>query len=110
LALLAWPSRCEITRRLDQDREQIIPVNLEQIFAGNQPDVFLRPNDIVNVGTNIVAPFLATVRTSFRMSYGFGFVYDRNFGDIDAYGPKENPDTVHLNRRAARRAQLGLLP
>jgi len=110
LALLAWPSRCEITRRLDQDREQIIPVNLEQIFAGNQPDVFLRPNDIVNVGTNIVAPFLATVRTSFRMSYGFGFVYDRNFGDIDAYGPKENPDTVHASRRAARRAQLGLLP
>jgi len=110
LALLAWPSRCEITRRLDQDREQIIPVNLEQIFAGNQPDVFLRPNDIVNVGTNIVAPFLATVRTSFRMSYGFGFVYDRNFGDIDAYGPKENPETVHLSRRAARRAQLGLLP
>jgi len=92
LAVLAWPSRCEITRRLDQDREQIIPVNLEQIFAGNQPDVYLRPNDIVNVGTNVVAPFLATIRTSFRMSYGFGFVYDRNFGDIDAYGPKINPE------------------
>lgn len=92
LALLAWPSRCEITRRLDQDREQIIPVNLEQIFAGNQPDVFLRPNDIVNVGTNIVAPFLATIRTSFRMSYGFGFVYDRNFGDIDSFNPQINPN------------------
>lgn len=110
LALLAWPSRCEITRRLDQDREQIIPVNLEQIFAGNQPDVFLRPNDIVNVGTNIVAPFLATIRTSFRMSYGFGFVYDRNFGDIDSYQPKENPQTVHRAERALRRSQAGLAP
>jgi polysaccharide export outer membrane protein len=110
LGILAWPSRCEITRRLDQDREQIIPVNLEQIFAGNQPDVYIRTYDIVNVGTNIVAPFLATIRTSFRMSYGFGFVYDRNFGDIDAYEPKSNPHNVDLARRAARRSQLGLLP
>ncbi len=106
LGLLAWPSRCEITRRLDQDREQTIPVNLEQIFAGNQPDVYLRPNDIVNVGTNVVAPFLATIRTSFRMSYGFGFVYDRNWGDIDSYQPKENPDTIARIRRAERRANL----
>ena len=105
---LAWPSRCEIIRRLDQDREQIIPVNLEQIFAGQQPDVYLRPNDIINVGTHIVAPFLATVRSSFRMSYGFGFVYDRNFGDIDAYGPKVNPQNTDVARREARRTRLGL--
>lgn len=94
LGLLAWPSRCEVIRRLDQDREQTIPVNLEQVFAGNHPDVFLRPNDIVNVGTNMIAPFLATIRTSFRMSYGFGFVYDRNFGDIDSFGPKTNPKEI----------------
>jgi polysaccharide export outer membrane protein len=93
LDALAWPSHCEITRRLDQDREQIIPVNLEQVFAGNQADLYVRPNDIVNVGTHIIAPFLATIRSSFRMSYGFGFVYDRNFADIDSFGGKVNPDT-----------------
>lgn len=106
LDLLAWPSRCEIVRRLDQDREQIIPVNLEQIFMGNQDDVYLRPGDIVNVGTNFIAPFLATVRSSFRMSYGFGFVYDRNYGDIDSYGPKENPESVRRQERNFRRSTL----
>jgi hypothetical protein len=25
------------------------------------------------------------------MTYGFGFVYDRNFADIDAYGAQPNP-------------------
>lgn len=94
LDLLAWPSRCEVVRRLDQDREQIIPVNLEQIFMGNQDDVYLRPGDIVNVGSNIIAPFLATIRSSFRMSYGFGFVYDRNYGDIDSFSQKANPENV----------------
>ncbi|MBN1488361.1 MAG: SLBB domain-containing protein [Phycisphaerae bacterium] len=91
VSALGWPANCEIVRRLDRDREQIIPVNLEQIFAGMQPDVYLRPDDIINVGTHILAPFLATIRTSFRMSYGFGFVYDRNFGDIDAYAGQQNP-------------------
>lgn len=102
LGPLAWPSRCEITRRLDQDREQIIPVNLEQIFAGRQNDVYLRPNDIVLVGTHMIAPFLATIRSSFRMSYGFGFVYDRNFGDIDSYGGKVNPETVRRQQLQSR--------
>lgn len=102
LDLLAWPSRCEIVRRLDQDREQIIPVNLEQIFMGNQDDVYMRPGDIVNVGTNFIAPFLATVRSSFRMSYGFGFVYDRNYGDIDSYGPRTNPEVKDDAKKAAR--------
>ncbi len=108
LAILAWPSRCEVIRRLDQDREQTIPVNLEQIFAGNQPDVYIRQNDIINVGTNIITPFLATIRTSFRMSYGFGFVYDRNFGDIDSFAGQQNP----TDRRRAELQQRfpGLFP
>jgi len=54
-------------------------VNLPKIFAGEQPDVFLRPYDTVNVGTNAVAPFLAAIRGAFRLTYGFGFIYDRNF-------------------------------
>jgi hypothetical protein len=54
-------------------------VNLPKIFAGEQPDVYLRPYDTVNVGTNALAPFLAAIRGAFRFTYGFGFIYDRNF-------------------------------
>ena len=31
------------------------------------------------VGTNAIAPFLATLRSAFRFTYGAGFLYDRNF-------------------------------
>ena len=48
-------------------------------MAGYQPDIFLKPNDEIIVGTNILAPFIAAVRGGFRITYGFGFLYDRNF-------------------------------
>ena len=28
-----------------------------------------------------LAPFLASLRGAFRLTYGFGFIYDRNFFD-----------------------------
>jgi len=102
LSGMAWPSKCEITRRLGRDREQVVQVDLDRIFAGKAPDIFLRPNDTVNVGTHALAPFLLVIRNAFRISYGFGFVYDRNFADIDSYDSKANPD----NRRRAERAAL----
>ena len=102
---LAWPARCEIIRREPgTDREIVIPVNLDLIFAGKQDDILLRDGDILNVGSDFLAPFLFVIRNSFRFTYGFGFVYDRNFADIDSFGGKVNPDTV----RRQRRAQLGL--
>jgi hypothetical protein len=36
---------------------------------------------VIEVGTSVRAPFWAVVRNAFRMTYGFGFVYDRNFAD-----------------------------
>ena len=33
------------------------------------------------VGTNALAPFVAALRGAFRITYGFGFLYDRNFAD-----------------------------
>jgi len=33
----------------------------------------------VNVGTDMIAPFLAVTRNAYRAAYGFGFTYDRNF-------------------------------
>jgi hypothetical protein len=51
-----------------------------------QPDIVLKPNDRVNVGTNFWALPLAVIRNGFRASYGFGFVFDRNIGN-DLLGP-----------------------
>lgn len=100
---LAWPSRCEIIRReKGTDKQITIPVNLDHVFAGLEDDILLRDEDIVNVGTDIVAPFLFVIRNSFRFTYGFGFVYDRNFADKDAYGGKMNPQTLELQRQQAR--------
>jgi polysaccharide export outer membrane protein len=97
---LAWPSRCEIIRReKGTDKQITIPVNLDRIFAGLDDDVLLRDEDIVNVGTDIIAPFLFVIRNSFRFTYGFGFVYDRNFADKDAYGARINPQTLDIQRK-----------
>jgi protein involved in polysaccharide export with SLBB domain len=76
---LAWPERTEVIRRVGKDREMFVRVNLPKIFAGEQSDIYLRPYDTVNVGSNALAPFLAAIRGSFRFTYGFGFIYDRNY-------------------------------
>ena len=102
---LAWPSRCEIRRRIDGDREEITQWDLSRIVDGQDPDLFIKKDDVVNVGTHAIAPLLATIRNAFRFTYGFGFVYDRNFADIDAYNPKYNPTDV----RRAQRQSRGLL-
>ncbi len=54
-------------------------MDLDKIFAGHAPDIYLKPNDSIMVGTNMIAPFLSALRGAFRITYGFGFLYDRNF-------------------------------
>ena len=76
---LAIPQRTEIIRRIGPNEEMFVRVDLARIFAGKSPDIFLKPDDHIMVGTNFLAPFLAAVRGGFRMTYGFGFLYDRNF-------------------------------
>ncbi|MFH1371166.1 MAG: polysaccharide biosynthesis/export family protein [Planctomycetota bacterium] len=85
LGPLAWPKRCEVVRRIGKKREEIVMVDLDKIAMGEQPDFFIKPNDLVNVGTHPTARFRAVLRNAFRASYGFGFIYDRNFADRD-YG------------------------
>ncbi len=80
---IAWPSRTEIVRRLPGDKQVFVRVDLDKIFAGEASDIYLKPDDRINVGTNIIAPFLAAFRNGFRMTYGFGFIYDRNYADDD---------------------------
>jgi protein involved in polysaccharide export with SLBB domain len=102
-APLAWPSRTEIIRHEPGTDKQItIKVNLDKIFYGWEEDFYLRDGDIVNVGTHTVAPFLFVLRNSFRFTYGFGFVYDRNFADRDAYNSRPNPETLELQRQLQR--------
>jgi protein involved in polysaccharide export with SLBB domain len=75
----AVPYRTEIIRRVGSNREVCIRVRLNAVLALEEPDVYLKPNDVVYVGTHFIAPFLAAVRNSFRISYGAAFSYDRNF-------------------------------
>ena len=85
---LGWPKRCEITRRIGRNKEEIIRVDLEKIFNGEQPDIYIKPHDIINVGTHATSIWRAVLRNSFRASYGFGFVYDRNFANDKYYSSK----------------------
>ncbi len=79
LGPLAWPENSVLIRRVGNSQEQIIPLDVEAIFRGEEPDMYLKPDDVIAVGTDIRAPFFAVMRNAFRMSYGFGFIYDRNF-------------------------------
>lgn len=78
---LAWPENAVLIRRIGPQQEQFIPLDIEAIFQGKDTDLILKPNDIVACGSHWAAPFLAVLRNAFRYSYGFAFIYDRNFSD-----------------------------
>jgi polysaccharide biosynthesis/export protein len=82
----AIPGRSEIIRRVGPNKEVFVRVDLDKVFGGWQPDIYLKPNDQIQVGTNVIAPFLAAVRNAFRASYGFGFTYDANYAPINNGG------------------------
>lgn len=83
LGVLAIPERVDLTRVVGESRQATIRLNLRAIAEQTQPDIYLKPDDMINVGTNFFAYPIAIIRSGFRMSYGFGFILDRNFaGDI----------------------------
>ncbi|MBN1804101.1 MAG: polysaccharide biosynthesis/export family protein [Sedimentisphaerales bacterium] len=83
LGPLAWPKRVEVVRRIGNGNEEFVMVDLDKIAGGEQPDFFIKPNDFINVGTHPTSRWRAILRNAFRATYGFGFVYDRNFADRD---------------------------
>lgn len=85
LTQLGIPERVDLTRMVGDEMQATIRLNLRAIAEGTQPDLFVKANDRVNVGTNAMAFPLAVVRNGFRMTYGFGFLLDRNFGN-DVFG------------------------
>jgi len=92
LGPLAWPKRCEVIRRIGRKKEEIVMVDLDKIATGEQPDFFIKPHDLINVGTHATARWRAILRNAFRATYGFGFVYDRNFADRDFGTRRPIPD------------------
>ncbi len=86
LGALAIPDRVDLVRQVDEGREATIRLDLGAIRRRTEPDVVIKPNDHVLVGTNWFAYPLAVLRNGLRMNYGFGFLLDRNFGN-DVFGP-----------------------
>ncbi|MEO0964932.1 MAG: polysaccharide biosynthesis/export family protein [Planctomycetota bacterium] len=81
LSGLAIPERVDLVRRVGNNREATIRLNLRAIFEGVEPDFFLKQNDLINVGTNFIATPLAVFRNGLRFTYGMGFIIDENFAD-----------------------------
>jgi len=78
---VAWPKNSLLIRRIGDSQEQVIPLDIAAIFRNEKADVFLKPNDVIAIGTDVRSPFIAVLRNAFRMTYAFGFIYDRNFAD-----------------------------
>lgn len=81
LGPIAIPERVDLTRRVGPNREATIRVNLAAIRQRTEPDIVLKPDDHIIVGTTFWATPLAVFRNGFRVTYGFGFLFDRNFAD-----------------------------
>lgn len=79
LSGLAWPERVDLIRQVNDSEQAIVRLDLRAIANGTEPDIYLKQNDIINIGTSGVATPLAVFRNGLRMTYGFGFVLDRNF-------------------------------
>ena len=80
---IAKPSKVELIRRIDDNHEVIVRIDVEAMFNGRAPDFFLKPNDMINVGTSPEHTLLALVRNGLRFSAGAGFIYDKNFNTSD---------------------------
>ncbi len=87
LGPFAWPNNAVVYRRVGDNEEQMIPIDVEAIFQGEAPDFLVKKDDIIAVGTSVEATFYAVIRNAFRMTYGFGFIYDKNFADPQFFTP-----------------------
>ena len=82
---LAIPERCDLIRRIGSDKEACVRISLLAIRNRGEPDLFLRPDDHIIVGTNFWALPLSRVRRDLSFPNSIGFQLDRNFGN-DVFG------------------------
>ena len=87
LSSVAWPERVDIIRQIGPYEQAIVRLDYRAIVQGTEPDLYLKANDVINIGTNGAAVPLAVFRNGLRATYGFGFVLDRNFSDDVFSGP-----------------------
>jgi polysaccharide biosynthesis/export protein len=80
----SFPNRTEVVRRVGTNREVCARVDMSKVLAMQQPDIYLKPNDTIYVGTHFIAPWLAGVRTSFQFTYGADFLYDVNYAPVNS--------------------------
>lgn len=91
LASIAIPERVDLTRVVGDAQQATVRLDLRAIAEGTQPDIYIKTDDVINVGTNFWALPLAVIRNGFRASYGFGVIVDRNFGsDVFGIPPDSN--------------------
>ncbi|MBC8309465.1 MAG: polysaccharide biosynthesis/export family protein [Planctomycetes bacterium] len=84
LGPIAVPERVSLTRRIG-NMQATVTLNYAAILQRTEPDIFLKPNDHISIGTSWGATPMAIIRNGFRATYGFGFLLDRNFGN-DVFG------------------------
>jgi len=85
LGPIAVPERVSLTRRIGDNMQATVTLNYAAILQRTEPDIFLKPNDTISIGTSWGATPMAIIRNGFRATYGFGFLLDRNFGN-DVFG------------------------
>lgn len=81
----AVPERVDLIREVGHNLEATIRLDLAAIRQRTEPDIYMKPNDHVIIGTSFWATPMAVIRNGFRTAYGFGFLLDRNFGS-DVFG------------------------
>ena len=82
---LAIPERCDLIRRIDSDKEACVRISLLAIRNRGEPDLFLKRDDHIIVGTNFWALPLSRLRRDLSFPNSIGFQLDRNFGN-DVFG------------------------
>jgi len=81
----AIPERVDLVRVVGNNQQAMMRIDLRAMYEGTQPDILLKKDDMINIGSNFWAFPLAVLRNGFRTNYGFGFLLDRNFGS-DVFG------------------------
>lgn len=94
----AWPSNSYLVRRVGQHQEQVIAIDVEKIFRGEEADIFLKPEDVIAVGTHIAVPFLHGLR-GIVPTFSMAFSYSRSFApQLLGYNQGSSEESRHSAR------------
>lgn len=52
---ISFPARATLVRRIGQDQEQVFALNVERILSCADPDMYLKPNDVLVVDVDASA-------------------------------------------------------